>query len=195
MKNINTKKLTGVAIVLAIEIILQVFGNFLVSLSGVNINLSLIPIAIGAIVYGPFAGGLLGLVNGVIVLFSPSTQAIFFQYAPLGTVLTCLLKCTIAGLMSGLVYKLLKNKNEFVATVIAALLVPVLNTGLFALGAFTVMLEAIKANNSGNENVLKFVFLTMIGLNFIIELSITTVLTPTVEKIRKIMTRSNKHAL
>ena len=195
MKNINTKKLTGVAIVLAIEIILQVFGNFLVSLSGVNINLSLIPIAISAIVYGPFAGGLLGLVNGVIVLFSPSTQAIFFQYAPLGTVLTCLLKCTIAGLMSGLVYKLLKNKNEFVATVIAALLVPVLNTGLFALGAFTVMLEAIKANNSGNENVLKFVFLTMIGLNFIIELAITTVLTPTVEKIRKIMTRSNKHAL
>lgn len=195
MKNINTKKLTGVAIVLAIEIILQVFGNFLVSLSGVNINLSLIPIAIGAIVYGPFAGGLLGLVNGVIVLFSPSTQAIFFQYAPLGTVLTCLLKCTIAGLMSGLVYILLKNKNEFVATVIAALLVPVLNTGLFALGAFTVMLEAIKANNSGNENVLKFVFLTMIGLNFIIELAITTVLTPTVEKIRKIMTRSNKHAL
>lgn len=195
MKNINTKKLTGVAIVLAIEIILQVFGNFLVSLSGVNINLSLIPIAIGAIVYGPFAGGLLGLVNGVIVLFSPSTQAIFFQYAPLGTVLTCLLKCTIAGLMSGLVYKLLKNKNEFVATVITALLVPVLNTGLFALGAFTVMLEAIKANNSGNENVLKFVFLTMIGLNFIIELAITTVLTPTVEKIRKIMTRSNKHAL
>lgn len=195
MKDVNIKKITGVAIVLAIEIILQVFGNFLVSLSGVNINLSLIPIAIASIVYGPFAGGLLGLVNGVIVLFSPSTQAVFFQYAPLGTVLTCLLKCTIAGIIAGFAFKLLKNKNEFVACIVAAILVPIINTGLFALGAFTVMLEAIKASNSGNEDVLKYVFLTMIGLNFIIEFAITTVLTPAVEKIRKIMTRSDKHAL
>ena len=195
MKNKDIRKLTGVAIILAVEVILQLLGNFFVLPSGININLSLIPITLGAIVYGPLAGGLLGLVNGIIVLFSPSTLAFFFDFAPIGTIITCLLKCSIAGLLSGLAFNLLKNKNTLLAAVIASILVPVINTGLFSLGAFTIMINAIKAHNETNVNVFKYVFLVLIGWNFIFEFAITTLLTPTIDKIRKIMTRSDKHAL
>lgn len=195
MVNDKIKKITGVAILLAIEVILQVLGNYVALPGGISVNLSLIPIAIAAIVYGPLAGAFLGLINGILVLFSPSTISFFFQYAPVGTVLTCLLKCTIAGFLSGLAFKIFKNKNQMVGSVIAALLVPIINTGLFALGAFTVMINAIEVNNEANVNAFKYVFLVLIGWNFIFELLVTSVLTPSIEKIRKIMTRRNKHAL
>ena len=82
----DVKKITGAAVLLAIEIVFQTIGNY-ISLGPISINLSLIPIALGAILYGPFVGAILGFVNGLVVLFAPSTQAIFMAYAPLGTVI------------------------------------------------------------------------------------------------------------
>jgi len=195
MKDKEIRKITGVAVLMAIEIILQVLGNLITFPGGISVNISLIPIAIGAIVYGPLAGALLGFVNGFVVLLSPSTQAVFMPYAPFGTIITCLFKCTIAGFLSGLVYELIGKKNKDVGAIIAALIVPIINTGLFALCAFSLMINAIKNMNSANVEMMRFVFLVMIGWNFILEFTITSVLTPAIEKLRKIMTRSNKHAL
>lgn len=195
MKNTDVRKITGIAILMAIDIILQTIGNFITLPGGLAINLSLIPIALGAIVYGPFGGALVGLTNGVMVLLAPSTQAIFMPYAPFATVITCLLKTTVAGLLSGLVYKAISKKNTLVASIVASILVPLVNTALFALASFTIISEAIKILNESSMNVMRYVFLIMIGWNFVIEFAITSVLTPSIDKLRKIMTRSNKHAL
>ena len=182
----DVKKITGVAVLLAIEIVLQTIGNY-ISLGPISINLSLIPIALGAIMYGPFAGALLGFINGVVVLFAPSTQALFLAYAPLGTVITCLLKCTIAGLVAGFAYKLIAKKNSLLAAIIASLLVPIINTGLFALASFTIVIKAIEALNGGNANLMRFVFIALIGWNFIFELSVTAVLSPTLARVINII--------
>lgn len=195
MKNTSTRTITGVAILLAIEIIFQVIGNFVAFPGGINLNLALIPIAIGAIVYGPLAGAFIGFMNGLLVLFSPSTQSFFMVNAPLGTVITCLSKGILAGLISGFVYKAISKKNTSIGSIVASLLVPIINTGIFALCAFTVLLPAIRANNSNSESLWKFIFLTLIGFNFIFEFLVTAVLTPAITKIMKIMTRSDKHAL
>ena len=181
----DVKKITGAAVLIAIEIVLQTIGNY-IALGPISINLSLIPIALGAIIYGPFVGALLGLINGVAVLFAPSTQAIFLAYAPLGTIITCLVKCSAAGLVSGFAYKLIEKKNAFVATLVASLLVPIINTGLFALFSFTLLIKAIEALNGGNANLFRFVFLALIGWNFIFEFSITLVLSTTLARIIKI---------
>jgi len=190
MKNNSVKKITGVAILIAIEAVLQIIGNY-VTLGPISLNLALIPIALGSIMYGPLAGALLGLINGVVVLFAPSTQGLFLVYAPVGTVFTCLLKCTIAGLVSGLVYKLISKKNELVAVIVASLLVPVINTGLFALASMTIILKAVKEAqnilNVSNMNYYKFLFLIFIGWNFIFEFAITASLSPTVYKVMKIV--------
>ena len=186
----DVKKITGAALLLAIEIVFQTIGNY-ISLGPISINLSLIPIALGAIIYGPFVGAVLGFINGVVVLFAPSTQAIFMAYAPLGTVITCLCKCTIAGFVAGFAYKLIAKKNSLVATIIASLLVPIINTGLFALCTFTIMIKAIENLNGGNANLMRFVFLTMIGWNFIFEFSITAVLSTTLARIIKIVRKEN----
>ena len=189
MKNISVKKITGIAVLIAIEIIFQVIGNLITFPIGVSINLSLIPVALGAILFGPWAGALLGLINGVLVLFAPSTQAIFFDYAPVGTVITCLSKCTLAGIAAGFTFKALEKKNFLVAAVIASLLVPIINTGIFALCAMTIMVKAIDNLNADHINTFRFVFLIVITWNFLLEFAITTLLSPTIAKITKLVAK------
>ena len=192
MKNDSVKKITGVAILIAVEIIFQVIGNLITFPAGVSLKLSLIPVALGAILFGPWAGAALGLINGLLVLFAPSTQALFFEFAPLGTVITCLSKCTIAGLVSGLLFKAIEKKNFLVAAIVASLIVPVLNTGIFALCALTIISKAIANMNEGNINVFRFVFLIVITWNFLLEFLITTLLSPTIAKITKIVTKEKE---
>lgn len=192
MKNESVKKITGVAVLLSIEIIFQVIGNFITFPGGISINLSLIPIALGAILFGPLAGGFLGLMNGLLVLFAPSTQALFYDVAPLGTVITCLSKCTIAGLVAGFVFKLINKKNFLVASIVASLLVPILNTGIFALCALTIIAKAIQNMNESNINIYRFVFLIVITWNFLLEFLITTILSPTIAKVTKIVMKEKE---
>ena len=190
MKNIRTRTITGIGILLAIEIILQLIGNIW-ALGPVSINLSLIPIALGAIIFGPGAGAFLGLANGGIVLLAPATQAIFWQVTPIGTLLVCLIKCTVAGLVSGLIYRLISKKNQFAAVIVASLIVPIVNTALFALGCFTVFRNIVESAND-NGSIYTYVFLVMIGWNFIFEFLVTTILSPTVYKIVSIYERSEE---
>lgn len=190
MKNYDVRKINGIAILLAIEIVLQTIGNF-ITLGPISINLSLIPIALAAIMYGPWAGALLGLVNGVAVMLAPSTAA-FWGFSVAGTLITCTLKCTLAGFVSGLVFRLLEKKNTLIAVIVASLLVPLINTGLFVASVFTIFFGLTKEWNGGTENIAKFVFLTLIGINFIFEFTITTVLSPTLHRIIKIIKKEKE---
>ena len=184
MNNDQVKRITGVAVLLAIEIVLQAIGNYITP-GVLSINLSLIPIALGAILYGPLAGALLGFGNGLVVLLSPSTE-IFLSHSIFGTIVTCLLKCTIAGLLAGLIYKLIGKKNFLVGAVIASLAVPIVNTGLFVLAVFTIFFGLFQPIGSTDE-IMKYVFLVMIGWNFIIEFVITAILSPTIARVINII--------
>ena len=193
MKNTNVRRITGVAILLAVEIVLQTLGNY-IAVFGISINLALVPIAVGAIVYGPLAGAFLGLCNGAMVLASPSTQAMYFQYAPVGTVFTCLLKATIAGAVSGLIFMFMKKNHSKAGGVISSVVVPIINTGLFIVFCFTIMRPAINAQASG-QNIISVVFSVPVFANFAFELGSMILLSPAIVKIYKIMTRTDKHAL
>ena len=184
-KKITTTQIVGTGLLLALEIIFQIVGNYL-QFGPVNINLSLITIVLAAVLYGPLSGAIVGFFNGLMALLSPSTLAIFMPISPIGTVLACLLKTTLAGLVAGFIFKLLKNKNEIVGLILAAFLVPIINTGLFALFSFTLLIKAIEALNGGNANLFRFVFLALIGWNFIFEFSITLFLSTTLARIIKI---------
>ena len=109
-KRITTQQIVGTGLLLALEIIFQIVGNYL-QFGPVNINLSLVTIVLGAVLYGPLSGAILGFFNGIITLFSPTTIALFMPVSAVGTVLACLLKCTLAGLLAGFIYRLFKNKK------------------------------------------------------------------------------------
>ena len=193
MRNKNTKKLVTTALLTAVIVVLQTVA------SGIRIGpftptLSLIPIIIGALLYGPMVGGFLGAVFGVIVIIGVLTgsepmSTMMMQTNPVMTVVLCLAKGIAAGVIPALVYKALKDKNDLVATALAAILAPVSNTGIFSIGLITVFMPIAEqfAAQLGFPNVAKFLFVGIIGTNFLFELAVNVVLVPVVKRILKVI--------
>ena len=106
-KNNNTQKIVGLGLFTAIVIVLQLMGSF-IRFGTFSISLVLVPVVIGAALYGAGAGAWLGFVFGVVVLLSGDAAA-FLGVNALGTILTVLVKGALAGFLSGVVYKALEN--------------------------------------------------------------------------------------
>ena len=193
----KTKTLVGMAIFTAIVVVLQLIASF-VKFGFFTPSLVLIPIVIGTAIYGIKAGAWLGFVFGVVVLIACITGAdqggyLMWGVNPAVTALICVGKGVACGALAGLTYQLLHHKNQILATVAAAVVCPVVNTGLFFLGAVAVfkplLLEwaAGWAAQNGMEAVslVTYVFLGLIGINFLVELLINVVLSPVVVRILK----------
>jgi len=89
-KNNNTQKIVGLGLFTAIVIVLQLMGSF-IRFGTFSISLVLVPVVIGAALYGAGAGAWLGFVFGVVVLLSGDAAA-FLGVNALGTILTVLVK-------------------------------------------------------------------------------------------------------
>ncbi len=195
-KFFNVRMITTTGILLAIEILVQILGNYIVIPGGfANLNFSLIIISIGAILYGPVVGGFLGLVSGVLTLFSPSTMSFFFSVSPVGTVLTCLLKTAVAGVAAGFLMKLFRKfDKELAGTIVVSILVPTINTGLFAIFCLLFFMDILKGINP--TNIAGALFISLIGFNYIFEVLTTVIITPSLYKIMQhvsIYNRENKN--
>ena len=132
-KRIETRVLTGVAIFTAIVVVLQMLASMLARFGFFSISLVLIPIVVGAAMYGPGAGAWLGFAFGLTVLLS-GDAAVFMPINPLGAILTVMVKGTLAGFCAGLIYKAIEKKNIYVAVVTSAVACPIINTGVFLVG-------------------------------------------------------------
>lgn len=173
----NTQKLVLGAILTALVIVLQLLGSF-VRFGPFAISLVLLPITIGAALCGTKTATWLGAVFGVVVLFTDAAG--FLAISIPGTVITVLLKGALCGLCAGLVYRLLEKKSRLAAVVAAAIVCPLVNTGVFVLGCFVFFFDAVAAwgVDAGFQNAVSYVFLGMIGLNFLVELGINALLSP-----------------
>lgn len=181
--NKNTKKLVGVALLTAIVVVLQLFGSS-IKFGTFSISLVLIPIVVGTALYGIGAGAWLGLVFGVTVLVS-GDAALFLNLSVAGTIITVLLKGVGAGALSGVVYKALEKVNKYAATVAAAIVCPLVNTGIFLIGCRVFFYDAITsmAAENGIDNPITFMFVGLVGLNFVFELVVNIVLSPVIIRI------------
>ena len=185
-KKTDTKTLVGIGLFTAIVVVLQLLAVGLRALGLFSISLVLVPIVVGAAVYGWKSGAWLGFVFGVAVLLSGDANA-FLTVNVVGTVVTVLLKGTLCGLCAGLVYKLLE-KNKTVAVFAAAAICPIVNTGVFLLGCLVFFLETITgwAALYGFENVGAYMIFGLTGANFLIELGVNLVLAPVITRLIKI---------
>lgn len=178
----NTRKIAGTGIFTALTIVFTLISNYL-PVGSISINLSLVPIAIAGILYGPLSGFFVGLVNGAFVMVAPSTQA-FFAVNVGATIFICLTKTSMAGLLSSLLYKLIKKKNDLAGMITASLVVPVINTGLFLLGALVFF-------NNMFGNIVSIFLL----INFAIEMGFSIILSPATCKAILHIKRSNKNKI
>ena len=191
MRNEKTKKLVGTALLAAVIVVLQTVA------SGIKIGqftptFSLIPIIIGAILYGPLAGAFLGLVFGMIVVMTVLSGAEAFSTMmltahPVVTIFLCLFKGVMAGFVPGVVYKALKDKNELIATAVSSILAPIMNTGIFSIGLLTVFKPIADevGTSIGFNGAAQFILIGIIGTNFLFELGLNAILVPVVTRVMK----------
>lgn len=193
-EKVSAKELTGVAVLLALVIVLQAFGGT-ISLGAVQLNFTLIPIVLGAIVFGAWVGAFLGLACGIVVLVQVIMGAVPF-YAliwandQIATFFTCVVKTTVAGFVAGFVYRLLSKKSETAAIFVASGLVPVINTAIFIVGCLF-MTNSVH-QMAGGQNVLVFILVGLVTFNFFIEFAINLLVAPALQRVIQVVTKGNK---
>lgn len=179
-------------ILTAIVIVLQAVGAS-IKFGAFSISLILIPVVLGAALCGPVVSAWLGLVFGAVVLLS-GDAATFLAISVPGTVITVLLKGVLCGLFAGLVFDALKKKNITLATMAAAIVAPVTNTGVFLLGCRIFFFDAVKewGVGAGFVSVTKYMLVGFVGLNFLFELLTNIVLCPIVVRIIQAAGKTNR---
>ncbi len=192
-KFLCTKNVVYLAILTALLVVLNLLSTVFRIIT--NVNLTLLPIVLGALMLGMRGGIILGAISGVMTfLFGVTgvdafTNFLFVQH-PVLTFLTCTVKITFAGVLGGLVYGLIKNKNKYVATFVASAIVPIVNTGIFVLGALT-MYDSISVLAAGEGvGVMYFLIIVCAGVNFLIELGINLLVAPAVYAVVNILEKS-----
>ncbi len=178
---LDVKKLAGLALFAAIVVVLQLIGSF-IKFGPFSISLVLIPIVVGAAVYGAGAGAFLGFVFGVVVLISCINGTdpggyILWSSKPFFTALTVLVKGVAAGAAAGLAFKALERVNTYLGVVAAAIVCPVVNTGLFLAAMFLFFKDAL-TEWAGGKPLVYFAIVIMVGANFLFELAANVLFSP-----------------
>lgn len=177
------QKLALMALLTAMVAVLAYFGGFIKIGGLASISLTLIPVVIGAALYGPLAGAWLGGVSGAI-FFATADAAFWFGLSVPGTIITVMVKGILAGFCAGLVYKLLEKKNRYLAVIVSAVVCPVVNTGIFLIGCLIFFMDAVKSMASAEGiSIFAYLIIFFVGLNFVFELLTNIIVSPAILRI------------
>ena len=187
----KTQRLTGLALMTGIIIVLQIVASF-IKFGPFTITLALAPIIIGAALYGAGAGAYLGGVFGVVVFIAcvagwDMGGNILFTARPLVTLIVCVVKGALAGLAAGAVYRALAQRSPMAGSILAGIMCPVVNTGIFCLGLAGFYYDTLVAW-AGGTALVYYVITVLVGLNFLLEMAINLVLSSVIVRVVKART-------
>lgn len=186
----STKLLVTLAVLTALVACLAYFGGF-IKIGLASISLTLVPVVIGAALCGPWSGAWLGFVAGAVFFLTPDAAFWLGMNIP-GTIIIVLLKGFLAGLAAGFIYKLLKNVNQYLAVIVSAIVCPVVNTGIFLIGTRLFFWDFVTSSASGSgKSVLGFIIVSLVSINFVFELLVNIVLSPSILKLLNLARKSN----
>ncbi len=193
-KKLNIQSLTLLALLTTLVAVLSYMGSF-IKLGGLaTISLTLIPVVLGAALFGKGAGAFLGGVSGVVFLITPGA-AFWYGISIPGTIITVMIKGVLCGFCAGLVYKLLEKINKYLAVIAAAIICPVVNTGIFLLGCVLFFFDEVteKATVAGISTFV-YMIVFFVGWNFVFELLSNILFSPSILRLLNIRkkTQTNK---
>lgn len=180
-------KMVQLSLLAAIEVLLTLLY---IPAGTINLNFGLVPIVIAGVFLGPAAGAIIGGVSGIVTMIQVITgQSYFYVFLmavnPIPACILCVVKTSLAGVIVGVVYRLMSKVSRSITanSIVSAILCPVVNTGIFALGMLTVFGKALVADPeisawAAGGGLVAIVFLALIGVNFFVELIVTTVVSP-----------------
>lgn len=174
----KTFRLTGMALLIAIIALMAFTPLGYLKTAGVEITFILIPVIIGAIIFGPGAGAVLGTAFGAtsfIQCFGMSPfGATLLGINPIFTFVLCMVPRILMGWLTGLIFKALNkiDKTKLISYAAANLSGALLNTIMFTglllvLFGSTDYIQGI-ADAMGTKNIWAFA-VAFVGLNGLVE--------------------------
>lgn len=189
MTNKKTKiyKTSLIAMFIALMLVMNFTPIGYITITGAfSITLMTIPVALGAACTGVYGGTILGFVFGLTsflqafgigFMIDPSAAPLFSEN-PLGYIITCFVPRILTGFLAGLIFSLFERKqktNIFVFALTSAL-VPIINTALFMTS------YVFFYSNTSFGGAVMSVLLTILTINFLIELLTTTIVGSAISK-------------
>ena len=206
----KTRETVQLAMLVALVVVLQLISAIIPPIGGVSITLTLVPVVIGAILFGIKGGAVLGFFFGLIVLINCITGLdpggnVLWVANPFFTAIICFVKGIAAGIVPAVLYSFfvakrdeVSNARKYSGVLVAALSAPIVNTGLFVSGMLLFFTDtlyawkqdwAIENGLSGDTNIIIYIILGIAGLNFVIEFLVNIILAPAITRIVEVVKR------
>ncbi len=202
-KNVRTfftaKNITYFAALAALIIVLQIFASVF-KIGATPISLVLVPVILGGMILGVGAGAALGAVFGItVIIYALCGMDVFTLYLlgenPVFTVGLCIVKGAAAGAVSALVYRLVAVRNRYAAVFVSAAIAPIVNTGLFIVGALMMSgvvksaLSSITGSDLAGVSPFYIVIVLCVGINFFVELAVDMVCAPALYSVNRVIAK------
>ena len=191
----KTVRMVEFAVLTALTVILQLLCSVL-TFGQISITLSLVPVVIGAALFGPGGGAILGFILGAVNFISSFFNPVLlflFQASPAAYIITCFGKTVLAGVVAGLLYRAFREKHRYIGVTLAALSAPIVNTGVFFLMMIAFFQKAlVELFSLEAGSVAAFVITAFIGVNFLVEFGLNVVLCPAIARIIDVVRHTAK---
>lgn len=137
-QKLDIRYMTELALLIAIELVMKTIGLGSVPVGPLYMSFLTVPIAVGAMIMGPLAGGILGTVFGLVSFKDAVTGLsamthVFFELNPVSTFVLCVITRMLMGVCVGLLFKGISkvDKSGVVSYIVGAISAPLLNTFFF----------------------------------------------------------------
>lgn len=193
MKTKKFKKDTiyKLAVIGLLTALAAVMGLIKIPISGTSnyVTLVLPVIVIGGALYGPLVGAWLTVIPNIIAI---PGAGLFLVESPVGCAITLILKGLLAGAAASVVYKLLSKKHSIGAVTCAAVVAPVINTGVFVLGCYIFIWDSLVSTAAEAGVGIALLLIGLAGINFVVELIINIILCPSILRIIQLASKGKK---
>lgn len=183
----KNKFIVDCAILCALTVVLQLLSTFVTNAFQIPLTLALIPVAIACINYGARCGLIVASALGLTIYIECAlgTQVsgnVMFLLDPVRTFVGSTLRViAAAGCLLLVAFFTKRFEDKKWRTFLLSALMPVFNTGIF-IAVFFALFNSLMhqwANEAG-ITVATFIFLGLVGINFVVELITCTVLCPAI---------------
>ncbi len=184
MEQNNTRFWLETSILIVITVVLQMTAS-VVKIGPLVFTFVLIPIIVAAVLHGILGGVIMGFTFGLTVLVQSLLGLEPFGFMLLGidwisTLIIILGRATVLGLLVALLHKMLQSTMlpPYITATILSILAPLINTGIFVVLFYFLFKPTLIDLAGEGADPLSFLILTMVGVNVIVEVVTTAILSP-----------------
>ncbi|MBE6539574.1 MAG: hypothetical protein E7674_02405 [Ruminococcaceae bacterium] len=183
----KNKFVVDCAILCSLTVVLQILSTLMSNYLQFSLTLALIPVAVACIHYGAKCGIIVSAAMGITLFIECVVGfdvggGIMFALSPVKTFIGSAVRVVLAAcgvILAGALTSKFKEK-KWRSFLLSALL-PVFNTGIFLLAFITMFNPLLHEWASGaGSTVISYIFLGLVGVNFIIEVITCVALCPAI---------------